>query len=1539
MRNTPKDALKQMHPAVATWFRTALGEPTAPQIQAWPLIANGENTLICAPTGSGKTLAAFLACLNLLWKQTERAPGVQIVYISPLKSLNNDIARNLESPLAGVVAAATRLGRRLRDLSVGVRTGDTPQAERLRQLKKPPEILITTPESLHLMLTSGARKNFKTVTHVIVDEIHALCGDKRGVFLAILLERLAELSVRDREFVRIGLSATQRPLEEVARYLGGLRVERSENGEERFVPRDVKIVDAGMKKRLDLSVHYPIPELFPAKSESVWPAIEERLLREIAAHKSTIVFVNNRRVVERLTRRLNELAEDRALEDQRQRIDLNDHQTEFLSQNINSEARESRTGSVNTGDDAFFGDGVEAADEAATIARAHHGSLSLDERRGVEESLKRGSIPAVVATASLELGIDMGSVELVCQVESPGSVSRGLQRVGRAGHIVGMASKGRLIAKTPADLLESAALAWAMRRGEVERLKIPVNCLDILAQQVVACVAVESWNVTELYKLIRRVYSYRDLTADAFESVVRMVAGRYPTPPIHDLRARIHWDRLENTLHALPGTARTAIVGGGAIADTGQFPVYVGDGGPRIGELDEEFVYERRIGESFLLGTATWRIEAIEPHRVLVARDEGSAANVPFWHGERAMRTIELGEAVGALSRTIQNEKDDDKITQILMDQCAVDRRSAELLISYHRRQEIRAGAAPNDQTVLIESFIDPTGDLGTAILTPFGGKLHQALKMCIQGVMRRRLGILVSCLHGADGILVRLPNVDEPPLDVLEGLTAEIAESLIRGELAETALFGLRFRQNAFRALLTSRSDPGKRTPLWLQRLRAKDLLQIARKFADFPIFVETYRECLEQDLDIPRLRVFLDAISSGAIKVIKRIAEVPSPFTSSLVFQFQAQYMYQWDEPRPADRRSGSDEFDRDRLDSLLANSALADRLDPRGVGAVEGRLRGEGRVPRTADELVELLLRAGDMTREEIPVEILPLLDSLIDQKRAARIDLEGTVDRVRWIAEEDRQLYQKAFGYERDFAATIEIVRRFTQNHLFVGIDVLTSRYPLDIATARGLLEKLTLEGSLARVDGGRWGDRANLAEAERVSAAIRRRDRAAVRPEAFVDFIARRQGIHPASKLAGVDALERVIERLEGFAVTAELWEGEILPRRIADYRPAALDRLLALGGLNWRSAGSLDLDREPRVAFLSRDFAGGFPEAIDRSEEASTDQTLEANDTLVLEYISKKGASFLDEIAAGTRLRPSATARSLCRLLRLGRVTNDLFDPLRPGYWSAYADEFERVGEGSARRESSRSARSSRPAGAARRRTNMRPQGRWYLHFSYVRARENPNLSSDETTASLEAWAWAMFDRYGVLAREIAEIEPWAPPWRELVPVLTRIEWRGEIERGYFVEGLSGVQFATKDAAEALASYGDRNPSDATPYLLSSLDPANLYGSAAPFDVDFYSDTSTRLIRNAGSHVVIAAGRPILAIEGRGKRVRSLPTATADELAGSIALLSSLAGPRRRILRVETFNGVDAIAEPWGGLLAAAGFVRDPPGMAYYAGW
>jgi ATP-dependent Lhr-like helicase len=1526
--------LNGFHPAVSSWFRATFGEPTPAQRLGWPAIASGQNCLIVAPTGSGKTLAAFLTALDHLWTIPAAKPGVRILYISPLKALNQDVWRNLQVPLEEIQARSADMGDPLPVLRVAVRSGDTPSHERAAMVRKPPDILITTPESLHLILTSRARGMLRGISHVIVDEIHAVCPNKRGVFLALLLERLE--AINPQSFVRIGLSATQRPLDEVARYLGGISRAGGASAGEGARFRPVTIVDAGWRRDLDLEVIWPRTLGRPIEAGTIWPEIEERLLALVREHRSTIIFANNRRTVEKLTSRLNALADPMS----------------------DSELIE---------DDAVAHDerGGEAPDEGGRSFRAHHGSISLPERKATEDALKAGQVPAVIATASLELGIDMGAVDLVCQVESPGSVARGLQRVGRAGHVVRGVSKGRMIAKTPGDLLESAALCRAMLQGGIEQLRVPRNCLDVLAQQVIACVAMDPWDVSALYELVRSAYPFQNLSAESFESVLRLVSGRFPSPELRDLRARVVWDRIHNRLTALPGTAQLALVGGGTIPDAGQFPVYLGDGGPRLGELDEEFVFERRVGETFTLGNASWRIETIDPHRVVASRAPGQTAVMPFWRGENAARSSELGEAIGLLSREISQRLDARDLQSWLQAECRLAPVAARALREYLARQKRLAGMVPDDRSILVETFIDPSGELSLAILTPLGGRVHHALKLALAGVIRQRLGLSPACLHSNQGLLFRLPMLDEPPLDLFEGLTAETAERLIREELPETSLFGLRFRQNAARALLLPRPDPAKRTPLWLQRLRAKDLLQIARQVPDFPIVLETVRECLEDDLELPRLRLLLDAIHRGEVTVHKRRGEIPSPFTSELILQFTAAHLYEWDEPERSDRQPSGSIFSDRSLDPLLRGDAPADWLDPQAIGRVENRLRHHGMPPRTVDEMAERLRLLGDMTESELSGPMAAFLAELKENGRAVSIVMAEVREPVRYILAEERDLYRAAFpgGFDDealDFPVSSPepprpplleggkeesrgtIVRRFLQTHALIGLADLTARYPIPAVEAGELLEHWCEEGKIVRIGEqgpageSRWAESGNLTEMRRATVAARRRESLAVLPEVFADFLLRRQCVHPETVGEGATAVERVVEQLQGYVAAASMWENEILPRRVKGYRPAWLDEVLAQGNWFWRAEAS-GRD-EPRVAFFRRDFPGVCAAAGQVDD-------LSANDARLLELLDGHGASFAVDLARLSGLGPSQVRVSLRTLMRRGLATNDRFDPVRAGSDNTL--------------EVLSRAKTSRRAGLplrprAMKATVTKPEGRWW---------RLPPLAGDEE-AGLARWADVLLARYGVLTREVVLLESFAPKWPQLAALLSRWEWRGELRRGYFVEGLSGLQYATERAASELSRLAavTSGPSASAPgqpsidpgggafrssgalpvkplVMVCTADPANIYGAGAPLDIELLEDGVARLPRGSGNYLVLREGRPVLIIECRGKRLTGLPWADRADLDRALGFLPNLQETGRRNLKVETYHGRPIAGSVIETRLLELGFVRDYPGMTFYGMW
>ena len=852
-------ALAPFSPGVRGWFERTFDGPTPAQERGWPAIATGRHVLIQAPTGSGKTLAAFLWALD----RARPGEGTQVLYVSPLKALNYDVERNLRGPLAGIGS----------ELSVAVRTGDTPPKERAAMLRRPPDILITTPESLFLMLTSRAHETLRAVRVVIVDEVHAVAGSKRGAHLALSLERLERLVGEPVQ--RVGLSATQRPLEEIGRFVSG--------------GRRIELVDAGTRKELDLRVVVPLEDMRePGEGGSIWPSIYPALLELVQEHRSTIVFVNNRRLAERLALRLNELAEQE-------------------------------------------------------IARAHHGSLAREQRVEVEELLKKGDIPCLVATSSLELGIDMGAVDLVVQVESPKSVARGLQRVGRAGHRLDEASKGRIFPKFRADLLESAVVVRRMKEGLIEETRVPRNPLDVLAQQIVAVCAQEEIAVDELHDLVRRAWPFRDLSRQQLENVLDMLAGRYPSEEFAELRPRITWDRVAGLLRGREGARRLAVTNAGTIPDRGLFGVYLVEGGGRVGELDEEMVYEARAGQTFLLGASTWRIEEITRDRVLVSPAPGVPGLVPFWKGEGIGRPYELGEAIGQTGRELVG-LDDQHARERLVSEHELDETAAENLLTFLREQEQATGVLPSDRVVVVERFRDEIGDWRLCILTPFGARVHAPWALALAARLRESLGLEVNFIWSDDGVAFHLPDAEAPPpLDELLVGSDEL-DDLVVAELGGTALFGARFRENAARALLIPRRRPGQRTPLWQQRLKAQGLLQVARRYPDFPVVLETYREVLQDVFDLPALRGLLDALRQRRVDLVEVETPSASPFASSLLFDYVATYMYEDDTPL-AERRAQALALDRDLLKELLGQEELRDLIDPDALEQVE---RGAARLP---------------------------------------------------------------------------------------------------------------------------------------------------------------------------------------------------------------------------------------------------------------------------------------------------------------------------------------------------------------------------------------------------------------------------------------------------------------------------------------------------------------------------------------------------------------------------------------------------------------
>ncbi len=1227
------DPLAAFTPQVREWFTRSFAEPTEAQAQAWPAIARGENVLLSAPTGSGKTLAAFLWGLDRLVAQPTSERRTRLVYVSPLKALSYDVEKNLRAPLKGIGG----------DVSVAIRTGDTPQRERQAMLRTPPDVLITTPESLYLMLTSRAREILAGAEWVIVDEIHAVARTKRGAHLTLSLERLA--AEAERPLQRIGLSATQRPLEEVGRFLVG-------SG------RDCTVVDAGMRKPLDLKIHVPVESMAEpgahdvtdpalggwgtaagggdltgtgigtpeqtATSRSIWPAIYPELLRLVREHRSTIVFVNSRRGAERLAVRLNELA-------------------------------------------------AEGDDDAVAIARAHHGSLAREERLVVEDLLKSGELPCLVATSSLELGIDMGAVDLVIQVESPKSVTAGLQRIGRAGHNVGDVSRGRIFPKFRADLLECAVVAKRMREGDIEPTVVPRNPLDVLAQQIVAMVAGgDELKVPALLDTVRHAYPFSDLSRELLDSVLDMLDGRYPSEEFAELRPRIVWDRVEDTIRARKGALQLAVTNAGTIPDRGLYGVHLPDG-RRVGELDEEMVYEARPGQTFLLGASTWRIEEITRDRVIVTPAPGAPGAVPFWRGDGIGRPKELGEAIGAFSRQAV-----DREPAELAAEYDLDERAAANLSAYLREQRDATRVVPSDRTVVIERFRDEIGDWRLCVLTPFGGRVHSAWALALSARIRDEFGLESDAIWSDDGIIVHLPDSDEPPGAELVMVEPDQLEELVVRELSASALFGARFRENAARALLLPRARPGRRTPLWQQRLKAQSLLEVSKRYGQFPIVLETYRECLRDVLDLPGLEALLRGLHTRELALVEVETQRASPFASSLLFDYVATYMYEGDTPN-AERRAAALSLDRDLLRELLGQEELRELIDLGALEEVEADLQRVSERTRAtnADGLHDVLRAVGDLTADEAQARCLGalaaarVLADLEGERRAVRMRIGGE---ERWIASEDAGLYRDALGavppggLPAVFLEEVEeplarLARRFARTHGPFTTREASERYGVDLGP---VLRELETAGHLIRGElrpGGserEWCDTDVLRRLRRASLASLRKEVEPAEQRALARFLPAWQGVDGSPPGgAGVDRLREVLVPLQGVALAPEVWERDVLPRRVGAHSPAWIDQLCASGELVWVGAGAVGR-RSGRVALLFREDArwlGPPPHKGERPAEP-------LHDTL-RERLERGAAFWTDLLADLGETEPAELQEALWDLVWPGLVTNDAFAPLR----------------------------------------------------------------------------------------------------------------------------------------------------------------------------------------------------------------------------------------------------------------------------------
>ncbi|MFE2754709.1 ATP-dependent helicase [Actinosynnema sp. NPDC059335] len=1511
------DVLDRFSPATRQWFAGAFAAPTAAQAGAWEAAAAGEHALVIAPTGSGKTLAAFLWALDRLAstpKPAEPKRRCRVLYVSPLKALAVDVERNLRAPLAGIRQASHRLSLPEPDIAVGMRTGDTPADVRRAFARTPPDVLVTTPESLFLVLTSAARESLRGVETVIVDEVHAVAGTKRGAHLALSLERLDALLERPAQ--RIGLSATVRPVEEVGAFLAG--------------GRPVRVVQPASAKTIEVRVEVPVEDMSvlgeptgevsgsaagAEQRASIWPSVEQRVLELVRQHRSTIVFANSRRLAERLTARLNELAE---------------------------EVEPAPVGAFPA--EAPGQSGV-TTQRTAAIARAHHGSMSREQRVVVEEELKSGRLPCVVATSSLELGIDMGAVDLVVQVEAPPTVASGLQRVGRAGHQVGAVSRGVMFPKFRGDLVSCAVVAERMRDGAIEAVRYPRNPLDVLAQHVVAMVAMETWTVEALSGLVRRAAPFAALPESALQAVLDMLAGRYPSEEFGELRPRITWDRITGELRGRPGAQRLAVTSGGTIPDRGLFAVMTppSERGPgsRVGELDEEMVYESRVGDTFLLGTSSWRVEDITHDRVIVVPAPGQPARMPFWKGDAPGRPLELGRALGKFLREVSTM--DEEAASERAASAGLDAWATSNLLAYLGEQREATRHVPNDRVVLVERFRDELGDWRLVVHSPFGAQVNAPWALAIAARLRERRGIEVQAAHSDDGIVIRLPDaVDLDGAQVVAGaddvlLDPEEVEQVVVAEVGGSALFAARFRECAARSLLLPRRDPRKRTPLWQQRQRAAQLLSVAAKYESFPVVLEAMREVLQDVYDVPGLRELMTDVRARRVRVVEVETPSPSPFARSLLFGYVGMFLYEVDAPL-AERRAAALSLDSALLAELLGSEAIRELLDPEVVAEVERNLQrlAPDRHARDAEGAADLLRFLGDLSEEEALARgVRPeWLADLVAQRRAIRVRIAGE-DRV--IGIEDAGRVRDALGvalpvgvpevFTEPVADPLgDLLSRYARTHgPFPAVEA-AERFGLGVAVVTGVLERMAATGRLVRGELRPGGTHTEYCDAEvlrrlrRASLARLRAEVEPVEPAALGRFLPAWHGV--GRRLRGaptVDDVYSVVEQLAGAPLPASAVESLVLPARLPGYSPALLDELTASGEVTWTGCGSL-AGGDGWIALAPTDVADLLlPDLV---PEAMPDSSLH---TAVVEALGG-GALFFRQVVDRVSMQGPTTdgevVGALWDLVWAGVVTNDTLAPLRALV----------AGGGTAHKP-----RRATPRGRYARMRAGRPDmpsrtgpptvaGRWSLAV----------VPAVDATRRAHARAEAFLERHGVLTRGALDTERVTGGFSGVYRVLRAMEESGQVVRGYVVEGLGAAQFAARGAVDRLRASSRPPGQDhvGTPeaVVLAAADPAQPYGAALAWP-EPTGEGRHRPGRKSGALVVLVDGLATLYVERGGRSLLSFTEEEEPLRAAAQALGRAVRDGWLGQLAVQRADGEVALGSRLAGILQDAGFRATPKGL------
>lgn len=1565
------------------WFVSTFGSPTAAQDAAWTAIGGGHHSLVIAPTGSGKTLAAFMYAIDRLFiEQTEtftpapenaRRPTTKtrVLYISPVKALGADVQRNLSLPLQGIMQERQRRGDANVGLTVGLRTGDTPVAERARLVRKPPDILITTPESLFLMLTSRAREALRDVSTIIIDEIHAVAGTKRGSHLSLSLERLEALLEKPAQ--RIGLSATVHPVEQVAEFLGG--------------ERPVTVVAPPSMRHLDVRIVVPVEDMsnIPEQDSgenadngrpgSIWPHVEASILDQVLSRRSTIVFANSRGVAERLTARLNEAYAARL---------AGTGQTASTGDGRPPAQYESSAGSTQA-----RADGV-----AATIARSHHGSVSKEHRAEIEQALKSGELRCVVATSSLELGIDMGLVDLVIQVSAPPSVASALQRVGRAGHQVGGISTGLVFPRTRREVIDSTVIVDAMLSGRIEAIAPPRNPLDVLAQQTVAAVAMEPLDVDAWYATVRRAAPYLTLPRTAFDATLDMLAGRYPSDDFSGFRPRLIWDRETGQLSARPGAQQLAVTSGGTIPDRGMFSVVLPEGeeragSRRVGELDEEMVYESRVNDVITLGATSWRIQEITRDQVVVIPAPGRSARLPFWRGDGIGRPAELGEAIGAFLRQLELDisgTDGTPLpgpgTQTQLEAIGLDENAIGNMLALVSEQRAATGVLPTDRTLIIERCHDELGDWRLILHSPYGRRVHEPWALAIAQRIRERWKIDPAVVSSDDGIVARLPDTGRVPGAELFLFDPDKLRRTVTVAVGGSALFAARFRECAARALLLSRRTPGRRSPLWQQRLRAGQLLEIAQGYPEFPILIETARECLQDVYDLDALDKVMGRLNTGTIQFVDVTTEVPSPFAADLLFGYVAQFMYETDAPM-AERRASMLALDSALLGELLGQVELSKLLDPLVMDQLNQELQrlAAGYRAKGKEGVADLLRELGPLCTQDVAArldneadEAATFLSSLEAERRIILVRIGA---REHWASIEDAGRLRDALGVALPdglpaafLETTVEPLRgllaRFARTRGPFTTGDAASAFGLGVSVVGAALREIVEQGKLLsghfRINrSAKFSrDTGPLAQHEWVSDEVFRRlrirslqaAREGTQPvprQAYTRLLLERQGLvadasqraavkgwNPArGALEGQEGVLQVIEQLAGLPLPASVWERQILPARVRDYTPEMLDGLLSSGTVLWSGHGRLGND-DGLVALHLQEFA---PETLSMAAHASDAPDMSPLQHAILELLADGGAYFVRQLVAQVQIKlardypvphdspdmlPDNLHTALWDLAWAGCITNDTWTPLRA--LAKVAQQPRPRALSSRRRRGLRGLPSAAVSDAFHSGLNAATlAGRWSL----IRTDPLPD------TVQALAWTEGLLDRYAVVTRNVTVYENVPGGFSALQPVFRGMEDTGRVIRGRFVLGLGAAQFAERTTVDRLRELAEQTPSVPTPVALSAVDPGNPFGTILPWPAHV---SLMRPARRAGALVVIDGGHLVIYLPQGGRQLFTYidpndATQTEVIAAALAALSTALSRDKRNRFTLELVDDVPVRMSKLAPALKVIGFSSAPKGL------